>query len=270
MPGQAGQREDVDLTLEAGDVARFVYCVVPTGGGGLGTAVGIEGRPIYSLRYRDIEALVHDGPAQPYRSPDEEATAWVQAYHRVVEAAWRRRGTVLPVAFNTIVVGAAGEGAEESLKAWLAAEYEALRGKLEAMRGKAEYGLQLFWETGLVARQIAAASPAARRLEAGARAGTKGRAYLYRQRLESLLRREMEAEALKEFQALYDGLSGYAEGIRVERTRGRQSGHQMIANLSCLVAWERRPKLEALVVQAGRRQGRLLRLVGPLPPYSFC
>jgi len=250
--------------------------------------VGIDDSVVYTVVQNDLCALIHDCPAQPYQSGDGEVTsAWVLAHHRVVEAAWERWGTVLPLAFNTIFRPGDKTGlneaypatqgkkaklssAQENLVAWLEREYPSLKRKLEALVGKAEYGVQVFWEPLAVARKIVETVPEFRKLEEEIESSPRGLAYMYRQKLERLLRKEMEARAAEEFKDLYSGLSCCVDHIHVEKTKVGGDGRQMLMNLSCLVSTERYSHLEAALEKISDREGFFLRLVGPLPTYSFC
>ena len=260
-PGTGGQEQ----------AGRYVYCVAWTGEEVSMGDVGIEGRGVYTVVHRDLAAVVHACPAQPYESSDLAVVAeWVLAHSRVVEAAWRRWGTTLPLTFNTIIRGREGTDAGEELRAWLGAEYPALRARLENLQGKAEYGVQVFWDPGLIGMDVLASSPELVRLEEEAGARSRGLAYMYRQRLERMLRDGIEARAAKEFEDLYGRLRRCADGVHVERVKSAEQGLQMLANLSCLVSGERYPDLEAELERVGQRDGFSIRLAGPLPPYSFC
>jgi len=260
------------LTMSTGQEAgRYVYCVVSAGEkAGLG-AIGIEGHEVYTAVHNDLCALVHDCMAQPYQSDDAEvATAWVLAHHLVVDAAWKRWATVLPLTFNTIIKAEHEASADENLVAWLQTEYDSLKGRLEALAGKAEYGVQVFWDPTVVARKVADASPEIRRLEEEIGSKPRGIAYMYRQKLERLLKNEIETRAAEEFKELYGGLSRCVDNIRVEKTRQDRHERQMLMNLSCLVSTERYPDLEAELDRVGNMKGFFVRVAGPLPPYSFC
>ena len=154
--------------------------------------------------------------------------------------------------------------------AWLETEYESLKGKLDALAGKAEYGVQVFWDATIISKKVAQDSPEARKLEEDIRSRPRGIAYMYRQKLESLLRRKVEARAAEEFRDLYCKLSRCTEDIRVEKTKESTEGLQMFMNLCCLVSAERYPDLEAELAMVANAEGHSVRLVGPLPPYSFC
>ncbi|MBI2871842.1 MAG: GvpL/GvpF family gas vesicle protein [Chloroflexi bacterium] len=248
----------------------YVYCVAPAiEATGLGPT-GIEGREVRAVAHNGLCALVHHCPAQPYQSDDAEVTAsWVLAHHRVVETAWRRCGTVLPITFNTIIRAEEGS-AEESLRAWLNRECPRLEERLRSLAGKAEYGVQLFWNIAVIGKKVAQGSPQLRALEEEIRSKSRGLAYMYRQRLERLLRSEMEARAEEESRDLYARLDRCVESIHIERAKRDQNERQMLMDLSCLVSAERYPELEAELKKVGQREGLYVRLTGPLPPYSFC
>lgn len=268
---EAYPRDYVSAGMPSVQDGRYVYCVASTGDEVSLGAIGIEGREVYTVVQDSLSALVHDCPAQPYLSPDVEvAAALVVAHHRVVEEAWRRWGTVLPLTFNTLIKPVDGRSASENVEAWLQREYYFLKGKLGALVGKAEYGVQVFWDTQRIAKLVAGSSPGVRSLEEEIGSKPPGLAYLYRQKLQGLLRREIEAMAAEEFKGLFGRLGLCVESIRVDKPRRGEEGLQMLANLSCLVSTDRYPALEKELSQIGEREGFSVRMVGPLPPYSFC
>ncbi len=220
---------------------------------------------------KDLCAAVHRCPAEPYQSKDAEVVAsWVMAHHRVVDAAWRQWGTVLPLTFNTIIKGEPGRDASACLLAWLEAEHEVLKAKLEALAGKAEYGVQVFWDPQVVARQVAQSDAGIRALEEEIKAKSPGVAYMYRQRLEALLKEKTEAMDTAECTALYGSIAQLVGEVRVEKPKGDSGKFQMLVNLSCLASPAQLPPLEAELDRVRGMNGFSARLVGPMPPYSFC
>lgn len=249
---------------------RYVYCIAPGGEEVSLGPIGLEGRQVYTVVLDDLSAVVHDCPARPYRSTDgEAAAAWILAHHQVVNTAWSRWKTVLPLTFNTII-GAGEEGAEASLKAWLGREREFLDGKLGSLSGKAEYGIQVFWDPEVIAREVAESSADVRQLELEIKSKSRGVAYMYRQRLEKLLKREIEARVAEESRKLYGRLCRLVDNIRVEKTKRAGEHRQMLVNLSCLVTSQGYPDLETELEKVRGREGFSVRVAGPLPPYSFC
>lgn len=266
-----GQRKSPSRVASATDQAgRYVYCVAPACEKVSLGQVGIEGREVYTVAHNGLCAVVHDCPARPYQSEDAEvAAAWIMAHHRVVDMAWKWWGAALPLTFNTLI-DATDRSAEENLVAWLEKEYESLKGRLDALTGKAEYGVQVSWDPAVVARKVAETNPEIRRLEEGIESKPRGLAYMYRQKLERLLKREVEARAAGVFNTLYGRIGRCVEKAHVEKLKEAHDGHQMLMNLSCLVSTERYPDLEGELDKVGMMEGYFVRVAGPLPPYSFC
>ena len=93
---------------------------------------------------------------------------------------------------------------------------------------------------------------------------------MYRQRLDRLFKRRVDALAAEESEALYRRIARCADSNRVEKLKDTGDGRQMLMNLSCLVATERYPVLKAELDGIDAREGFSVRVAGPLPPYSFC
>ena len=93
---------------------------------------------------------------------------------------------------------------------------------------------------------------------------------MYRQKLEALLKSGMEARASEEFQGVYGDISRWVDNIHVEKTKRSDEGPHMLTNLSCLVSEERYPDVAAALERIRDKEGFSVRLLGPLPPYSFC
>ncbi|MBI2855337.1 MAG: GvpL/GvpF family gas vesicle protein [Chloroflexi bacterium] len=268
---QAERQSSTSTRAKVEQAGLYVYCVAPGGQDGSLGEIGIDGHAVYTVAHGDICAVVHACPAQPYSSEDGGvAAAWVLAHHRVVEATWKRWGTALPLNFNTIIRAGNSSSASENLRMWLETERESLKGRLDAFRGKAEYGVQVFGDPAVIARQTAEATPEIMKLEEEICSKPRGVAYMYRQKLERLLKREMEARASEEFKTLYGRLSRVADNIHVEKVKEAEEGRQMLMNLSCLLPAERFQDFKAELDRVGDKGGSYVRLVGPLPPYSFC
>lgn len=254
----------------AARAARYLYCVARADQGLRLGPIGIEGRDVYTAGDGDLCAVVHDGPARPYQSEDPETVAgWVLAHHRVVEEAWSRWGSVLPVSFNTII-GPDRPGAENDLAGWLGCERDALSRRLAALAGKAEYGVQVSWDPAAVAAEAARSTPEIAGLGERMRAESQGIAYLSRAKLRQLLRREVERRATEECAALYHRIRQRVDAVRLERIAPGTTERQMLVNLSCLVSLDRAGDLAMEVDAIGKIEGRFVHSVGPLPPYSFC
>ena len=190
-------------------------------------------------------------------------------HQKVVDAAWERWGTVLPLGFDTIIKGESGSSAERNVQAWLEGEYEGLKRKMEKVSGKAEYGVQVFWDPKVIAENLAQTSPEIRKLDEEIKAKPRGVAYMYRQRLENLIKHEMETKADECFRDFYSRIRKHADDIRVEKTKKAEQGWQMIMNLSCLVYRDRYTELGEELDKTNQMEEFSVRFTGPWPPYSF-
>ena len=267
--GQSGRIAFGESTEE--QAGCYVYCVVRPEGEFSLEATGIEGQQVHTVVRDGLSAVVHLCPPRPYQSDDPEAVAaLVMAHHQVVEAAWRQWGTVLPLRFNTILKADGQRTARENLASWLETGSDWLKAKLEQFEGKAEYGIQVLRDTEHLSRQVAQSSLEVKRLEEEIAGKPRGVAYMYRQKLEAVLRMGIETRVAEEYQACYAGISRWADSIQVEKLKPSTGCLQMVANLSCLVSAERYPGLAEELGRIGATEGFSIRLVGPMPPYSFC
>jgi len=249
---------------------RYLYCVADGGEKASLGPIGIDGHQVYTVPYKDVCAVVHDCPAEPYQSADAEVVkGWVIAHQRVVDKAGERWGTVLPLGFDTIVSGQGDSDPQQSVENWLAADYQTLRRRMETVGGKAEYGVQVFWQPRIIARRIAEMDAEIGRLEEEIKSKPRGLAYMYRQKLENALKREMEAKADQCFKDFYNRLKKHVCDLRVEKTKKTDDDRQMIMNLSCLVDGDKSTHLGEELEAIDKMEGFSVRFTGPWPPYSF-
>jgi hypothetical protein len=268
---QHSDRTEVAPSAEVGvELGRYLYCVADAGERVILGGIGIGGNEVYTIPYRDICAVVHNCPMQPYQSDDQEVVkAWVMTHQKVVDAAWERWSTVLPLSFDTIIKGESGSSAEQNTEAWLKEEYNGLKRKMEKVGGKAEYGVQVFWDPKVVVEDLAQKSPEIRKLEEKIKTKPRGVAYMHRQRLENLIKRELEAKADECFKDFYSRIRIHADDIHVEKTKQAEQGVHMIMNLSCLVYRDRYTELGGELDKINHMEGFSVRFTGPWPPYSF-
>ena len=249
---------------------RYLYCIADSGERADLGPIGIQDSQVNTIPFRDICAVVHTCPAEAYQSADDEVVKeWVLIHQKVVDAAWERWGTVIPLSFDTIVNGQMAQDAEEKVRDWLEEEYPSLKAKMGRIRGAAEYGVQISWDPALIARSLTETNQELARLDAEMRSKPRGAAYMYKEKLASLLKKEMEAKADECFKDFYRRIMVHVDAIVVEKTKKADGDKQMIMNLSCLV---NKGRVAALGEELGRINGReefFVRFTGPWPPYSF-
>lgn len=249
---------------------RYLYCVVEGIGERSLGRIGIEGNEVYTIPYESLSAVVHECPAEPYESEDEEIMKkWVKTHHKVVEWVCERAWTVLPVGFDTIIQGDRSASPEENMKNWLKQNYENLKRKIEKVRGKAEYGVQVFWDPRMIAKKIAKENPEIKEIQEDLRLKPKGLAYMYKQKIEKMIKTEMERKADQDVKLFLNKIEPYTDGLKVEKTKKAGNGKQMLMNLSCLLRKESSKKLADELEKIDTLEGFSVRYTGPWPPYSF-
>jgi hypothetical protein len=250
--------------------ARYLYCIADDNKEKIFGKIGIENSRVYTIPYKDLCAVVHNCPSEPYESEDKEKVkSWVITHEKVIEAAWAGFGTVLPSGFDTIIRGDHHKNAEDNLKQWLKEDYINLRQKLDKLRSKTEFGVQIFWDPKTVGKSISAENKEIKKLKKEIQSKSKGLAYMYKQRLENLLRKQMEKEAEKYFKDFYERINRYADEIKVEKTKKSEEEREMLMNLSCLLPEGKKRVLGEVLEKINNMEEFFVRFTGPWPPYSF-
>ena len=144
---------------------------------------------------------------------------------------------------------------------------EILRSTVEAV--EAEYGVQIFWEPQVIARSLAKTSPEISQLEAEIKSQSRGVAYLYKQKLENALKRELESKADQCFKDFYARIRKHVDNIVVEKLKPGDQYTQMIMNISCLLTRGKSAELGEELHKINSMDGFSVRFTGPWPPYSF-
>jgi len=251
---------------------RYLYAIAGSEKTMQAGSVGIEDAPVYTIASNGLSAVVHACSSQPYQSGDPEiARGWLLTHQHVVEAAFEQLGDVIPAGFDTLINGEGLLDPDEAVRTWLNTEHDALISKLDRIRGKQEYGVQIFWEPKQIAARIATENEAIRNLNEEIRTKPEGAAYLYRQKLATMLKDEIEQEADRHFQSFYQIIQPAVDALQIEKIRkpSEAEAHQMIMNLSCLLLPENRHRLGRELETIEGMAGFSVNFTGPWPPYSF-
>lgn len=155
------------------------------------------------------------------------------------------------------------------MRMWLEDDYEKLRKKLDKFKGKAEFGVKVFWSPEVVAQAIVEENPEIKKLKEEIQAISRGFAYLSRQKLEILMRKSLEIKAEKFFDDFYDRIESCVCEIKVEEIKKSEDGKQMLMSLSCLLPKDDTEHLGNELEKINNRKEFSVRFTGPWPPYSF-
>ncbi len=246
---------------------RYLYCVVNAKEKtSLGT-IGIEDSEVYAILFQDIAAVVHRCGAHPYdTSKEEKARDWILAHLYTIDKATMRFGTPLPFRFDTII-----RGGDDEVVGWLRKEYLRLKEALNVVRGKAEYGIQVFWERDMIAEKIMAKREI-KELERMIEGKPRGVAYIFKLKTEAILKEELSAEAEEQRKKIYDKISTCVAKVKMAKAKAKAEswqGKDMLLNLSCLAHSGQAEELGKVLEEIKVMPGIEVRFTGPWPPYNF-
>ncbi|MEY2443143.1 MAG: hypothetical protein QOJ46_2569 [bacterium] len=250
--------------------AWWVYCAVGAGDAALVPA-GLEGvaaaTAVEVVRSGDLAAVVSAVPLaefgdEPLRRHLEDL-AWVERVARAHEAvleAVMASVTIVPLRLCTLCL------TRERVEALLAEQAAELEPALEALRGRAEWGIKVF--------ATSRAAAAEREDEAGTARSEAG-AYLERKRRDRAARERAQQEAHDCVQGVHERLAQESVAVAVNppqqpEAHGRDA--EMLLNAAYLVDDERRDALHSAVDELAAEHaaaGFAVELTGPWPPYNF-
>jgi hypothetical protein len=254
-----------------GNTGRYLYGVSARGAVLNLGHIGIDGNEVYTIPYSELCAIVHNCPAGPYQSSDDEVVkTWVRTHQKVIDEAKQRFGNVIPFSFDTILHPKDGfTPADKIVIDWLRENYEQLRTLLTEIEGRDEYGVQVYYEPGVIGKQVSEQSDEIRKIKEEMSGKSPGMAYLSQQRLEKVVKAEMESFADRWFNNFYHRIKRHTDDILVEKVKKTDKDRVMLLNLSCLMTREKANDLGTELEEINNMEGFSVHFSGPWPPYSF-
>jgi len=248
---------------EKTDEGVYLYCVVEGNMNEDFGNIGIEKNNVYTIPFKGVSAFVHSCKAEAYNSKDDETVKrWILSHQNVVDKAMEKYGTVLPFGFDTII-----KGNEKILKEWLEKEHSNIKNRFEKIRGKKEYGVQIFIDEKTVSKGLEE-SGEIRKLKEKTAKMQKGTAYMFQKKIENVIKNSMETECRKMSDEFYEKIKNSSDDVRVEKNNDGKSG-RMILNVSVLLKNESIKMFGDMLDEINKRKGISVRFVGPFAPYSF-
>jgi hypothetical protein len=263
-----------------GGSALYVYCVgardelTTLFGGELPDAM--EGaRAVELVEREDLAAVACAVPLADYGEGALEAklsdAAWTATravrHERAVEH-FSRRATVVPLRFGTIYLS------RENVARMLEERRAQLRATLARLKGREEWGLNVYVERARLREQVASLSERLREMEEAAAASPPGRAYLLRKKVDALRDEEARAETRRAAGVIEQELASACDGsarLRVHKDETGELG-DTAARLAFLVRREGFDDFRAAAERLAERYtplGFRFELTGPWPAYNF-
>lgn len=244
----------------------YLYCIADAKEQASFGSIGLDNREVLTIPFQSIVAVVHRvATLDSFELKEKEkAMDWVQTHQTVVEKALEKYKTILPFAFGTII-----KGDNNELRKWMEKEYGRLTKGITKVRGKAEYGVQIFWYPQQVMEKLLDSNKELKELKEKSEGEKAGTAYMYKKRLEKAVKEELEREATGLFRGFYEQIKGCVSDVAIEKIKNLEGEKQMLVNVSCLADEDQAGKLGDVLEEIGRGEKHPVRFTGPWPPYSF-
>jgi hypothetical protein len=197
--------------------------------------------------------------------------AWVASRamrHEKVLEHFAQRASVIPLRFGAIYLKRA------SVEQMLTERGSELRAIIERLRGKEEWGVNIFCDRAKLLEMIATLSPKLREMSERASAASTGQAYLLRKKIDAMRADEARAEIKRvatEIERELEAISDGAARLRVRQADTAEGGG-LAAKLAFLVERARFEEFRAAAERLAKEHaaaGFQLELTGPWPAYNF-
>ncbi len=232
--------------------------------------------PVEMLAYRDILAFVSRVPMSQFSQDalDEnlKRSNWVRdcvIAHQATLAGLLSSCAIIPCKFCTVYLS------RERVTQMLIDGYEGFSATLQLLANTTEWGVKVYCNLPIFARQVEATSEVLRSQREAVAKSRPGTAYFLRKKLEQAALREAENVVTTQVQHIHTELTEHARSARLNKAQTPQEhGHkdEMFLNAAYLIAddtWhDFRAALDGLAASYGQ-VGFEIELTGPWPPYNF-
>lgn len=243
---------------------KYVYAIVPRGERVTFGPIGLGGRGdrVYSQSHADIAAVISECPALGFRGmAKEKLVLYLAGHQQLTEALMQRYPTVLPVKFGTLLED------EEEVESVLRNGHGALRDALQAMEGKVELEVVATWDVRQVFAEIGEEEDVA---DLRAEIAFRPVQETLPQRVK--LGQMVKASLDRRKQGYCDTILTFLVGQAADFQINLAPADSVIMNVAFLIAADKQEDFCGKVRQLDARFDSQLsfKVVGPLPPYSFC
>jgi hypothetical protein len=222
-----------------------------------------------------VAAIASEVPLADYgegaiaeRLSDPSWTALRAMRHEQVAEHFARLASVIPLRFGAIYLS------RERIEQMLSENREQFSKIINRLRGREEWGINLYVNRAALREAVTTLSPRLRELGERAETASPGQAYLLRKEIESLKADEVRAQmrrAISEIESELARLSDDSARLRVMKDEAREHA-EAAAKLAFLVSRDRFDEFRLTAENLAERyatSGFSIELTGPWPGYNF-
>ena len=240
----------------------YIYGFIHTNEEETFNCAGIEGGEVYTQAYLDIAAVVSSSPSTQFDSlPKETLLLHLAAYQAVIESVMRRHH-IIPMKFGTVATG------KEEVNRILKRGYNRIKLGAMAMENKMELDVVAMWsDINSVLRKIGEEAEI-KRLKAEAESKSSEQRMEAGINLGRMVKASLDERRKRGASGILKALGNKSENHFIHDVMD----DSMIMNAAFLIDKDNKKGFESEIDDLDEKyQGELsFRIVGPLPPYSFC
>jgi hypothetical protein len=263
------------------DLAYYLYCIAESA---VAAQLPVDSLPMAIEESSKLEwisgntlaALASQVPRATYSEEnladhltDATWTAIRAMRHETVVEYVAKRATVIPLRFGTIYLERSG------VEQMLTTQSRELESIIEQLRGREEWGVNIFVDSAVLLSSITSVSPVLRDLVQRAEQAPPGQSYLMQKKIEALKVDEARATVNRIVDQIEESLKEQtddARRLRILKVETTEHG-ELKAKFAFLVkraAFEEFRDAAERLAQEHQPAGIRLELTGPWPVYNFC
>jgi hypothetical protein len=262
------------------ELAFYVYCIAETAAAAELPAESLpaaieEDSKLEWVGVGELAALTSEVPLASYSEEslaehlsDASWTAARAMRHETIAEYVAKRAGIVPLRFGTIFLS------RDGIQRMLSDQGSELREILERLRGREEWGVNVFCDQAVLLSSITSVSPVLRDLAERAAQASPGQSYLMQKKISALRVDEARAAVnriVEEIENTLAAQSDEAKRLRVLKVEATEHG-ELKAKFAFLIeksAFEKFRDAAERLAREHQSAGVRLELTGPWPAYNF-
>jgi|LakMenEpi03Aug12_release.lakeMendotaPanAssembly.Ray.scaffolds.fasta_scaffold347350_3 hypothetical protein len=238
----------------------YLYCVIEgnTEPAGLKDIKGIGDKPLRSIPYEDMQAIVSDVDTKPRANRDNLLR------HANVLEQLLKFGQMLPARFGLIA-----DDDEDVLNNFLKPHHQEFDELLKKLHGKHEVDLKVYWDNNAVLQEVANANEQVQKLRESLVGKSPQDKSVYQQKVQlgEIVHKAVEAKRTN----LKEEALNMLKSISADLKENDLQSENMVLNMAFLVPEEKQSEFTANLENLDKKYQGLLtfKVVPDAPPYNF-
>lgn len=223
----------------------------------------------YSLKFKDIEAVVSDAPINQFENNPKRLEKNLRLHHDIIVKAGIA-GTVIPMKFGMLFK------TKRSLESMLKKYYKKFKGLLAELKDKQELGVKIYLDRKKIIEQLKSEDEELKQFEKRKNKLAKGMEWYVERKTEAAINEKLDGKIGRCLVEIIKVLKQLAEKVVINDLPASHdeetNDKEIILNSACLIGSKDlklfKEHLEKSLAKF-YRNGFTIEITGPWPPYNF-